>query len=95
MFIVNFNFIKPIEEVNRFTEVHRNYISEQYKMGKFILGGPKSPRTRGVVIANCDSEEEVYEILDKDPLIQKEVAEYNLVEFIPVMSTVDLGRYCK
>ncbi|MBG6131141.1 uncharacterized protein YciI [Aquimarina sp. EL_43] len=95
MFIINFNFVKPIEEVNRFTEAHRNYISEQYNIGKFIIGGPKSPRTGGIVIANCDSKEEVHKILDKDPLIQKEVAEYSVIEFIPVMSTTDLNHYHK
>ncbi|WP_106792518.1 YciI family protein [Aquimarina sp. Aq78] len=95
MFIINFNFVKPIEEVNRFTEAHRSYISEQYNTGKFIIGGPKSPRTGGIVIANCDSEEEVYEILDKDPLIQKEVAEYSIIEFTPVMSTTGLDHYHK
>ncbi|WP_103071046.1 YciI family protein [Aquimarina sediminis] len=95
MFIINFNFIKPIEEVNRFTEAHRNYILTQYKAEKFVLGGPKSPRNGGVIIANCDSEEEVHKILSKDPLIQKEIAEYSLIEFKPLLSVVGLGHYIK
>lgn len=93
MFIINFNFIKPIEEVNHFTAAHREYISEQYKSGKFILGGPKVPRSGGLVIANCKSKEEVCEILDQDPLIIEKAAEYSLTEFNPLMSIKDLGHY--
>ncbi len=91
MFIINFNFIKPIAEVNNFTELHRTYVSKQYKNGTFILGGPKDPRDGGIVIANSKSEKELREILEKDPLIMEKVAEYSLTKFNPLLSTTDLG----
>lgn len=90
MFIINFNFIKPMEEVNNFTELHREYVSKQYRNGTFIIGGPKNPRNGGVVIANSNSEEEICEILEKDPLIIRKVAEYSLTKFTPLMSTNNL-----
>jgi len=90
MFIINFNFIKPMEEVNNFTELHREYVSKQYKNGKFIIGGPKYPRNGGIVIANSNSEEEICGILEKDPLIIQKVAEYSLIKFNPLMSTTNL-----
>lgn len=90
MFIINFNFIKPIEKVNLFTELHREYISKQYKNGIFIIGGPKDPREGGIVIANSNSKKELCEILEKDPLIIHKVAEYSLTKFDPLMSTTNL-----
>ena len=93
MFIINFNFIKPIEEVNNFTELHREYVSKQYKNGIFILGGPKDPRNGGIVISNSNSEKELNEILDKDPLIIEKVAEYSLIKFTPLLSTTNLKFY--
>lgn len=93
MFIISFNFIKSIEEVNNFTEAHRQYVSEQYKNEKFIIGGPKVPRNGGIVIANCNSKEEVCEILDKDPLVMEKVAEYSITEFNPLMSVANLDSY--
>lgn len=90
MFIINFNFIKPIEEVNNFTELHREYVSKQYKNGIFILGGPKDPRNGGIVIANSNSEKELCKILDKDPLIIEKIAEYSLTKFTPILSTTNL-----
>lgn len=93
MFIINFEFIKPIEEVNNFTEAHRNYVAEQYKQGKFIIGGPKQPRSGGVVIANCASVDEVNNILNNDPLIKEQVATYELIEFKPLMSEAKLAHY--
>lgn len=90
MFIINFNFIKPIEEVNNFTELHREYVSKQYENGTFIIGGPKDPRNGGVVIANFNSEEEICEILENDPLIIQKVAEYDLIKFNPLMANTNL-----
>ncbi|CAM1358200.1 conserved hypothetical protein [Tenacibaculum sediminilitoris] len=90
MFIINFNFVKPIEEVNNYTELHREYVSKQYKNGIFILGGPKDPRNGGIVIANSNSEKELCEILDNDPLIIEKVAEYSLTKFTPLLSITNL-----
>ncbi len=93
MYIINFNFIKPINEVNEFTDSHRAYVSKQYESGTFIMGGPKNPRTGGIVIANVNSEKEIRAILDQDPLIVKGVAEYSLNEFNLVMSAPHLASY--
>lgn len=90
MYIINFNFVKPIEEVNNFTELHRAYVSKQYKDGRFILGGPKDPRNGGIVLANADSEAELCDILDNDPLIIEQVAEYSLTKFTPLLSAAHL-----
>ncbi|CAM1351241.1 YciI family protein [Tenacibaculum ascidiaceicola] len=95
MFIINFNFIKPIEEVNKYTESHRDYVAKQYEKGKFIIGGPKVPREGGIVLSNSCTKEEVIEILSKDPLIVKGLAEYSLTEFSPMMSTENLNSYVK
>ncbi len=90
MFIINLNFIKPIEEVNRFTDMHREYVSKQYENGVFILGGPKDPRNGGIVIANSKSKKELTKILEKDPLIIRKVAEYSLTKFNPIISITKL-----
>jgi len=95
MFIINFNFIKPIEEVNSFTKLHREYVSNQYKKGIFIFGGPKDPRSGGIVIANSNSEKELCEILERDPLITQKVAEYSLTKFTPLMSIEKLDFLLK
>lgn len=95
MFVINFNFIKPLEEVNKYTESHRNYVAEQYEKGKFIIGGPKVPRKGGIVLSNLGTEEEVIEVLSKDPLILEGLAEYSLTEFTPAMSTESLNLYLK
>ena len=95
MFIINFNFIKPIEEVNRYTEQHRNYVAKQYKEGKFIIGGPLEPRSGGIVISDMKKKEEIIEVLKKDPLIIEGVAEYSLTEFTPLMSAENLKSYVK
>ncbi|MGG8496495.1 YciI family protein [Tenacibaculum sp. TC6] len=91
MFIINFNFIQPIEEVNNYTESHRKYVAEQYKNGTFLIGGPKDPRNGGIVIANTSSEQKIRKILEKDPLITHKMAEYTLTKFTPLMSASTVG----
>ena len=95
MFIINFNFIKPLEEVNKYTELHRAYVAKQYEKEKFIIGGPKTPRNGGVVVSNECSKEELMMILENDPLILERVAEYDLIEFSPLMSSQNLNSFIK
>ncbi|WP_108868333.1 YciI family protein [Aquimarina aquimarini] len=93
MFIINFNFIKSIEEVNTITEAHREYVSKQYENDIFIIGGPKKPRDGGIVLAHSCSEKELRTILDNDPLILNEFAHYSLTEFTPLMATKKIDSY--
>ncbi|WP_435263696.1 YciI family protein [Tenacibaculum sp. nBUS_03] len=81
MFIINFNFLKPLEETNKYTELHKAYVTEQYEKNKFIIGGAKKPRNVGVMLLNECLDEEILAILENNPLIFKGLAEYNLIKF--------------
>ncbi|NQX82683.1 MAG: GTP cyclohydrolase [Flavobacteriaceae bacterium] len=95
MYIINFKFIKEIEEINKFTIAHREYVSKQYDKGIFTIGGPKNPRDGGIVIADINSKKKLIEILEGDPFIVNKLAQYSLTEFTPLMSTSKLDYLLK
>ena len=91
MYIVDLTYVKPLEIVEFHLEAHVAYLKEQYAAGAFLASGRKVPRTGGVILARCGSEEELQAVLDKDPFRQHGVARYTVTEFLPSMTAEGLG----
>ncbi|ADG92833.1 YCII-related protein [Arcobacter nitrofigilis DSM 7299] len=87
MFIINLTYIKPLDEVDIHLEAHVKYLKEQYKEGNFIASGRKIPRDGGVILSKLDSKEKLEEVLAKDPFKLANVANYEIIEFIPSMTS--------
>jgi uncharacterized protein YciI len=51
-------------------------------LGNFIASGRKVPRTGGIILSKMNNKEELERILDKDPFKKKNLAEYDITEFI-------------
>lgn len=83
MVVLLLKYIKPIEEVERLTPAHREFLQKYYRQGKFIVSGPREPRTGGVIIANLASEVEAMKIIVEDPFFIEKVAEYEVIRFNP------------
>lgn len=90
MFIVNLKYRVPVSEVEKYQQAHREFLDYYYKMGLFLVSGPLKPRTGGVIIALTQDKEYLESILQKDPYYLAEIAEYNFVEFVPVMHREEL-----
>lgn len=82
MFILNSKYVKSLEEVDRYLEVHKAFLEKYYKSGHFICSGRKEPRTGGIILCRAESREEVETILSQDPFMQEGVSEYEIIEFI-------------
>ncbi|MDR3258148.1 MAG: YciI family protein [Fusobacteriaceae bacterium] len=82
MIILILTYQKPISEVDKYLEVHRNYLDECYAKGRYILSGPQNPRTGGVIFVK-GTREEASEWLKEDPFYQHEIAKYDIIEFNP------------
>ena len=84
MFVVNLTYIKPLEEIGRHLEVHRDFLNRQYADGVFLASGPKNPRDGGVILASGKvSRTELDAILNLDPFRQHELSIYDVIEFTP------------
>ncbi|HEX6748656.1 MAG TPA: YciI family protein [Longimicrobium sp.] len=83
MFVLLLKYLKPIDEVERLTPAHREWLDRFYREGKFIVSGPREPRTGGVIIADVENELEAMKIIVDDPFFAEKVADYELIRFTP------------
>ncbi len=85
MFIAILTYKKPLEEVDRFLQAHRNYLATHYAAGDFIASGPQNPRIGGVIMIKADDSKDVNSIISQDPFYINDIADYQMVEFTPTM----------
>lgn len=91
MFLIDMRFVKPLDQVDRHVQAHREYLGGFYQQGLLLLGGRKQPRTGGVILSCQRSLDEVRALFDADPLVAARVAEYTVTEFEPVMQAPALA----
>lgn len=85
MFIAILTYKKPLEEVDRFLQAHREYLAEHYAAGHFIASGPQTPRVGGVIMIKADEGATVDSIIAQDPFHINGIADYRIVQFTPTM----------
>ena len=85
MFIAILTYKKPLEEVDRHLQAHREYLARHYAAGDLIASGPQTPRVGGVIMIKSDSRDKVESLLAQDPFHINDIADYQIVEFTPTM----------
>lgn len=85
MFIAILSYKKPLEDVDRFLQAHRDYLAKHYAAGDFIASGPQTPRTGGVIMIKAENRAAVDSIIAQDPFNINSIADYHIVEFTPTM----------
>jgi uncharacterized protein YciI len=83
MYVLLVKYLKPLDEVERLTPAHREFLDRYYRQGKFIVSGPREPRSGGVIIADVENELEAMKIIVEDPYFIQKVADYELIRFTP------------
>jgi uncharacterized protein YciI len=83
MFIAILTYQKSLELVEENLEEHNQYLDKNYQLGHFIFSGRRNPRIGGVILINQDSEDKVLNIIKEDPFYVNEIANYELIDFVP------------
>ncbi len=87
MFIINLTYKVELAQVDEHLEAHIDYLKQQYANSNFIVSGRKVPRTGGIILSKLKDREELLNILEKDPFKVHGLADYELIEFVPGMTT--------
>ncbi|WP_420316100.1 YciI family protein [Ekhidna sp.] len=82
MYIIDLNYIVPLEELDAHMTEHVKYLHRYYKQNKFVASGRKVPRTGGIILALADSKEEVEQMISEDPFFTHKLAEFTITEFL-------------
>jgi len=83
MFIISLSYKTSLENVEHFIPEHNDFLEKHYHSGNFIASGRKDPRTGGIILANGNSKDEIEKIIKEDPFYIHQIADYNIIEFIP------------
>lgn len=90
MFIINITYKVDLEKIDSLLEDHIDYLKEQYAKGIFIASGKKVPRNGGILLSNIVDKSILEKSLEKDPFKINDLADYELIEFIPSMTSKEL-----
>ena len=82
MFIIDINYIVPLEEIDKHIDAHVEYLKKYSENNVFIIAGRKVPPTGGILIASAKSREEVEKIITEDPFHRYKLAEMTITEFL-------------
>ena len=86
MFIINLNYIVPLEKLDQHMTAHVKFLNEYYKKNIFIASGRKVPRTGGIILAVANTREEVEALVKEDPFYKHKLAEFTITEFLTSQS---------
>jgi len=89
MYIVSLTYKASLEAIDKELNNHVAFLKEQYAQGHFMASGRKVPRTGGIIFAFTKDKEELTAILEQDPFKQNNLADYEVTEFIPTMTSED------
>lgn len=84
MIIIQLKYKTSIQEVEKYTQVHREFLDYYYKQGLILASGPMKPRTGGIIIALNNDRALIESLMKKDPFYLAEIADYEFIEFTPV-----------
>lgn len=82
MFIINLDYIVPLDELDKHMTAHVKFLKVYYKKNVFVASGRKVPRTGGIILALAKSKEEVEAIIREDPFYQHKLATFTITEFL-------------
>lgn len=82
MFVVNLNYIVPLDQLDAHMADHMKFLNKYYKENVFVASGRKVPRTGGIILAMGKTKEEIEAIIKEDPFYNLNLAEFTVTEFL-------------
>lgn len=92
MFIINLNYIAPLEKIDARMKEHMAFLNACYRERLFIVSGRKVPRTGGIILAQGSSKEAVEALMRNDPFVAHGLAEFDVIEFQASQSRPDFKK---
>ncbi|CUK03146.1 YciI-like protein [Ruegeria denitrificans] len=81
LFVVDIEYTVPMDKVAAVIDPHMDFVRASYEAGRFLMSGPKVPRTGGLIVMTADSREDAESYLEQDPFAQEKVAKFRVTEF--------------
>ena len=86
MFIIDLEYLQPVEAVELWLEEHKAFLKQQYADGIFLMSGRKHPRTGGIILAQAGNRAALEALIQQDPFYREGIARFTITEFLPTMT---------
>ena len=86
---------RPFEEIAPKVDEHRAYLRELKAAGLLLVSGPMDPRSGGILLLRVPDENSLIaldNIRDGDPFTKLNLAQYELIPWVPVIGKEDLDQ---
>jgi uncharacterized protein YciI len=83
---------KPLEDVLPFVDAHRAYLRDLKAKGILLASGPLDPRHGGALLLRVPEAAALDGLRDGDPFVQRGVAQYELLPWLPNIGVEDLDK---
>ena len=90
MYILILKYKSGLNEIDNALPGHIEYLNKYYTLGRFLCSGPQNPRSGGVIVCTAKDRAAVDDIIAEDPFYAKQLADYEVIEFLPTMYVDEL-----
>lgn len=90
LFIVDLTYTAPLDEIDKALPDHVVFLNRNYENGTFLMSGPKSPRTGGVILAKSANLQSLLNVIETDPFLTRNLAKAQVTTFTPKMMSSPL-----
>lgn len=95
MFLIDLQYLVPLETLDAHMGNHMTFLRKYYKNNTFIASGRKVPRTGGIILAVARSKEEIETIIQEDPFYSHGLASFTVTEFLTSQSHPEMKKMLK
>ena len=82
MFVIDLNYIVPLEELDKHIIAHVDYLNKYHNQNIFVASGRKVPRTGSIIMAVAPSKEAIEKIISEARFYIHKLAEFKVTEFL-------------
>ena len=81
MFIIELIYKVDLTEIDKHMAAHVAFLKKHYAAGNFLVSGRKIPRDGGIIVAVAGNRREIEAIIQADPFVSRELADFRIIEF--------------
>jgi uncharacterized protein YciI len=92
MFLIELSYKADLAEIDAHMAAHVAFLKKHYAAGHFLVSGRKIPRDGGIILAVGNTRQQIQSIIEEDPLYQRGLADFRIVEFRASQRANDMPR---
>jgi uncharacterized protein YciI len=81
LYFVTLTYRRPLDEVNLHLATHKAWLARHLQEGRIVFAGPLEEGTGGVILARCDSRDELDRMLAADSFVTQAVVDSRVQAF--------------